>query len=159
MNGGAGGGMADAAGKDEGITLKTAIPWLLALATAAFGIWQFTAEQAQSNRVPFLTKQLEISFEASDAAARLATETDPDLWEGARKDFWRLYWGPLSVVEDQAVKDAMVALGKSVPRQPGPPVLPMASLQQLSFQLALAVRGQILRNWDVKLPALEGDRK
>jgi hypothetical protein len=33
--------------------------------------------QRQKNREPFLTKQLELCFEASDAASRLATEANP----------------------------------------------------------------------------------
>jgi hypothetical protein len=64
--------MAEDSGKGDGITLKAAIPWVLTLVTAGFGIWQFTAEQAQGNRVPFLTEQLKLAFEASDTAARLA---------------------------------------------------------------------------------------
>ena len=91
------------------------IPWLLSLVTIGVGIWQFADKTAQANREPFLTRQLELCFEASDAGATLATETDPVLWEKARKSFWRLYWGPLSVVEDSAVEGAMVKLGRLVP--------------------------------------------
>ena len=150
--------MAEASGKDDGITLKTVIPWILTLVTAGFGIWQFAVQQAQSNRVPFLTEQLRLAFEASDTAARLATETDAAEWEAARQNFWRLYWGPLGIVEDRAVEAAMVALGGVVPREPGTPALPMRALEQPSLRLAHAARHLILDSWRVELPALQGDR-
>ena len=150
--------MAVASDKDDGITLKTVIPWILTLVTAGFGIWQFSVQQAQSNRVPFLTEQLRLAFEASDTAARLATETDAGEWEAARQNFWRLYWGPLGIVEDRAVEAAMVALGSVVPREPGTPALPMRSLEQPSLRLAHAARNLILESWKVDLPALQGDR-
>jgi len=106
------------------------IPWLLTIMAAGIGVWQFTAQYQQSNRTPFLQKQLELSFMASETASRLATETDPNKWEEARLAFWRLYWGPLSIVEDGMVEAAMVEFGKLVPEQPvAAPKLPMTSLQ------------------------------
>ena len=66
---------------------------LIALAGTFFKSW---SEQSQANRKPFLSKQLELCFEASDAAGRLATEPDSVEWEKARREFWRLYWGTLS---------------------------------------------------------------
>jgi hypothetical protein len=144
--------------KRGGLGLAMVIPWLLTLVTVGFGIWQFTAEQAQSNRVPFLTEQLRLAFEASDTAARLAVETDPPKWEEARQRFWRLYWGPLGIVEDRAVEAAMVTLGRIVPRAPGTPELPMRALERPSLTLAHAARQLILNSWDVDLPALQGER-
>jgi hypothetical protein len=54
-------------------------------------------EQRSANRRPFLQKQLELCFEAADAAARLATETDSSEWEIARLKFWRLCWPSLDL--------------------------------------------------------------
>jgi hypothetical protein len=79
------------------IAISLVIPWLLSLATVAVGIWQFTTEQAQTNKAPFLKKQLELCFLASETAARLATETDPATWEKDRQTFWQLYWGNLAI--------------------------------------------------------------
>ena len=133
------------------------LPWILGLITLSTGIWQYADKSAQSNKAPFLEKQLEISFEASDVAARLATETDPTKWEQARKEFWRLYWGPLGIVEDRAVEKAMVALGMIVPKHPVEnPELPMATLEGPSLRLAHATRKLILGSWKVDIPALEG---
>jgi len=133
-----------------------AIPWILSVATVAVGIWQFSAQQGQANRQPFLQKQLELCFQATETAGRLATETDPVKWEDARQTFWRLYWGPLSIVEDQAVESAMVELGKLVPAQPvTAPKLPMSDLDIATYNLAHAVRNLVLTSWRVDLPALE----
>ena len=147
------------ADQETKINLSLVIPWVLSVLTFAAGIWQFSAQQTQANRQPFLQKQLELCFQASEAAARLASETDPVEWEKARLTFWRLYWGPLSIVEDRAVETAMVELGQSVPAEPvKAPVLPMTSLQPQSIKLAHAARDLVLTSWNVRLPALQGQR-
>src|SRR5262249_35275444 len=98
-------------GSGKGINLRVVIPWILSLITAGVGIWQFTVQQRQANRQPFLQKQLELAFQASETASRLATVTDPTDWERARHHFWLLYWGPLSVVENPAVEEQMIKFG------------------------------------------------
>jgi len=129
---------------------------LLALVGTLATSW---VTQRQGNRQPFLTKQLELCFEASDAAGRLATEPDPVEWEKARRTFWRLYWGVLSIVEDPKVEDAMVTLGHLVPDHPVNNVdLPMKSLQRSSYDLAHAIRRLLLNSWNINLPPLEEKR-
>jgi hypothetical protein len=114
-------------------------------------------EQEQANRRPFLQKQLEICFEAVDTAGRLASVPDPVEWEIARAKFWRLYWGVLSIVENQQVENAMVALGKLIPEQPlSAQEHPMAELQDLSYNLAHSARDLMGPTWNVDLPALQG---
>ena len=71
---------------------KVAIPWFLSLVTVAVGIWQYADKQAQANREPFLRKQLDLIFEASDTVSLLANSTNPEAWEKARARFWVLYW-------------------------------------------------------------------
>jgi hypothetical protein len=58
------------------ISWTVAVPWLLSLATIAWGIISFTAQQRQANRQPFLKLQLDLGFLATETVARLATETD-----------------------------------------------------------------------------------
>jgi hypothetical protein len=129
---------------------------LLALLGTLVSSW---VTQRQANRQPFLTKQLELCFEASDAAGRLATESDPVEWEKARSTFWRLYWGVLSIVEDPEVESAMVALGHTVPDHPVKNVeLPMTKLQNPSYDLAHSIRRLLLSSWNIKLPPLEDKR-
>jgi hypothetical protein len=142
------------------LNLTVVIPWILTLLTAVLGIWQFTAQQRQANRQPFLQKQLEVCFEATETAGRLASEANPGEWEKARITFWQLYWGPLSIVEDPGVEAAMVDLGKLVPIEPvNAPKLPMTSLGVPSYRLAHAVRDLVLASWNVDLPPLRGRRQ
>jgi hypothetical protein len=127
--------------------------------TVAGGMLARWREQQQANKRPFLEKQLELCFAVTDTASRLAIETDPMEWEKARLAFWRLYWGPLSIVENRAVEAAMVELGDSVPKRPvDPATLPMTELQVPAYRLAHAARDLVLRSWNVDLPAL-GDQR
>jgi hypothetical protein len=142
-----------------GINVAIVVPWILTLATALVGIWQFTVQQSQGNRQPFLQKQLELAFQASETTSRLATVTDPADWEKARLNFWVLYWGPLSVVEDPRVEQAMVDIGKLVPPDPqSNPKLPMRALEVPSYNLAHALRDLVLTSWNVNLPPLQNKR-
>ena len=136
-----------------------AIPWLLSLGTVLVGIWQFGVQQAQANKRPFLEQQLTICIEATDAASRLATETDLKLWEAERAKFWRLYWGRLALVEDRAVESSMVAFGNAMPQGPiTQEDLPIEALQVPSLNLAHAARNLILSSWNVKLAPLQGEK-
>ena len=63
--------MAEKKGTYE-INVPMIIPWILAMITAIVGIWQFTQQQRQANQEPFLKKQLELSFDASETVARIA---------------------------------------------------------------------------------------
>ncbi|MBY3109534.1 hypothetical protein HFO68_34285 [Rhizobium laguerreae] len=144
---------------DSKFNLTALIPWLLSMATILVGIQQFSEKQAQANREPFLQKQLELGFETSEVAARLASETDATKWEAARQRFWQLYWGPLSIVEDPSVEAEMVNLGGLVPKAPSPSSdLPMTSLQGPSYRLAHAIRQLTLTQWEIDLPALPARR-
>jgi len=146
-------------GTQHSMNLPVVVPWLLTVATGAIGIWQFTSQQQQANRKPFLEKQLELSFQATETAGELSSETDPAKWEQARIRFWKLYWGPLSLVENQAVEAAMVELGRMVPAEPVPsPKLPMTALGVPSYRLVHAVRDLVLTSWNVDLPPLQGQR-
>ncbi|MBL29536.1 MAG: hypothetical protein CMM50_18555 [Rhodospirillaceae bacterium] len=134
-----------------------AIPWLLSILTIAVGGWQFWLKVDQANKEPFLRKQLELAFEASEVAAQLATTTDPETWEEARQGFWKLYWGPLAIVEDRDVEAAMVRFSKVIPDEPAAQItLPVDKLRVPSLELAHATRDLILESWNVKLAPLEG---
>lgn len=122
---------------------------LVAAFLAVFGIWKFLAEQSQSNKVLFLRKQLDTALEVSRIAAKLATSCDRSEWKEARKQFWEIYWGPLSLLENKKVEAAMVTFGRLIPN--GPDVaLPAIPLQSPSYQLALALREMVLQSWGIE---------
>ena len=136
-------------------TITAAATLLAGIFALVGGIWIRSRDQQQANRRPFLEKQLALCFDATDICSRLATETDPIEWEKARSAFWRVYWGPLCIVEDLAVEDAMIQLGRLVPSKPvSNPSLPMSDLEDASYDLAHAARALVLASWRIDLPEL-----
>ncbi len=135
---------------------KSIVPWLLSTVTIAIGIWQYADKQAQANREPFLRKQLELVFEASATVSMLATTADEAEWRKAQARFWVLYWGPLGIVENQAVVNCMKKTGLAVGAPGSPtPLLPLSALQGVSLALATAARELVLESWQVDMPPLE----
>ena len=97
---------------------------------------------------PFYQRQLDLCNEASSVAATLAT---PDIRnkadvDKARGDFWRLYWGPLSTVEDDQVETAMVEFGRCLDKHCNEPI------ENKSLELAHACRDLISKSWNLNLP-------
>jgi hypothetical protein len=148
------------------LTCKFELSTLIAAAggVAAFlvGVYQYADKKRQSNIEPFLKEQLRLCMEASDAVARLAVEEN-DKWDEARRDFWRLYFGILCVVEDREVARAMIAIGERIPKpeSPRPAVTPISdeALCKDSIELAHKVRRLILASWQVKLDTVPVDER
>jgi hypothetical protein len=144
--------------------LATVAAGVMALAGGMWGHW---LEQRQANKRPFLEKQLALCFEAVEMESRLAAARDPKEWEDARLTFWRLFWGPLSMVEDQRVKEAMEAFGNILTTIPIPrrgeisaSELPRHDLEQTSYRLAHAARDLVISSWRIRdLPQLQGEPK
>jgi hypothetical protein len=96
-----------------------------------------------------------LGFKASDAAATLATTADPQRWQSSRATFWRLYWGPLSVVERPLggetgpVEAGMKAFGDQLKTLGEDPQLPAGALERRSYQLAHACRDLIFDSWEI----------
>ncbi|HEY0074672.1 MAG TPA: hypothetical protein VGB77_11260 [Abditibacteriaceae bacterium] len=77
----------------------------------------------RESQKPFLSKQLELYFEAAKVTARLANTTDKAEQKSLKIRFNELYWGELAVVEDDNVKEAMVAYGACLDRKENCPAL------------------------------------
>lgn len=136
---------------------------LIGAGTIGVGIWQFhedsvrRAENAQFEaRRPFVVKQMEICFQASEAASTLASSTDAENWRRAKEAFWMLYWGPLSVVESPLsgeqgpVEKQMVVFGNALKALQNSPTLPLDSLEQESLELAHRCRDLIFDSWEIE---------
>lgn len=66
-------------------------------------------QTAKEFRKHFYEKQLDYYAEATEATATLATEEIGSVdYIQARKTFFRLFWGKLSIVEDKSVEASMV---------------------------------------------------
>src|SRR5882762_767548 len=65
-------------------------------------------------RKPFLEKRFQVYNEIVLATATIVTNADPTEVKKAKANFWVLYSGPLTLVEDRQVKDAVVQFGECI---------------------------------------------
>ncbi len=123
-----------------------------AVATFAWGVFQFTATQKQQSETrrieatkPFLERQLALYTEATQLASTIATTTDAKKKEQSLDRFWSLYWGELALVEDAFVEGAMVNLGDSLRKKASDD-----EIKQRALALAHACRNSLARSWGVE---------
>jgi len=84
---------------------KFIITTLLGIIAFIVGLTEYGATNFYSVRKPFLQMQSDLCKSATEAAARVATATDPEAWRKALDEFWALYWGPLAIVEDVDLRE------------------------------------------------------
>ncbi len=98
----------------------------------------------------FWEKQMALYIEASDAAAKIATlPVGRKDREKAEERFQQLYWGPLVLVEDEGVKDAMMKFNRCL--QGLDERCRPEDLKNLSLLLANKCRASIKNAWKVEL--------
>jgi hypothetical protein len=94
----------------------------------------------------FNGQHLTLCSQAAGDAGTLATSKDKANRSAAEDDFWRLYWGPLGIVEQNAVAGAMVAFGNCLKGQCG-----NTSQETLAVNLAHACRDEVSTDFDLHL--------
>jgi hypothetical protein len=95
-------------------------------------------QTAKEFRKSFYEKQLQYYAEAAEATATLATEDiGTEDFKKAKKDFYRLFWGRLSIVEDKTVEARMVQFNNLLEsyEEPGTDIT-RDDLKQASLKLA-----------------------
>ena len=98
----------------------------------------------------FWQKQLDLYIEVCTYAAQLTQfEINSDDYVIARKNFYVLYWGPLSIVEDASVKEAMQNYSQQIKAYEASEI-DLNNLEQKSFQLARICRESSIKRWDLK---------
>jgi hypothetical protein len=136
---------------------------LIAVGTFLFGVVQYSTnqrqrqedetKQARSEAVqrklaaqrPYLEHQLELYIAASRSGATIASSDDEKAVRDARQRFWELYWGELSMVEDQEVESAMARFGEALSVGAS-----RSQLEQCSLALSHALRESLARSWGVE---------
>ena len=105
----------------------------------------------------FWKKQLELYVQATSYAAELTQyEQDSKEYRMSRKGFYTLFWGPMSIVEDFHVKEAMEDYSDQLIKyEQSQSKKDLRVLQQKSFQLARTCRESSIRRWDLKEFELE----
>ena len=110
--------------------------------------YTFQVEVARMGaRAPFNAKRLDLCSDASAAAATIGTTKDPKLKQKAIEDFWRLYWGPLGIVEGGDVAGAMVEFGKCLNRS-------CDDLRGLALAVAHSCRKEVSAGFELGLPTV-----
>ncbi|MBC7909311.1 MAG: hypothetical protein H7Y30_02355 [Pyrinomonadaceae bacterium] len=117
-----------------------------------------TAARERESRKPFWEKQIALYFEASTSAATIATLplNHPER-KTAEEKFRLLYWGPLALVEDQAVKEAMVQFGSCLDgrsKECDSEIAREVELRNLSLNLANKCRKSISVSWNIDLNSM-----
>lgn len=108
-----------------------------------FGFWfsvkKFKQEQMANRLMEFNQKQFSLYMEVSHIAAILATEDNSSHdYKEAEKEFWRLYFGSLCIVEHRKVEATMVQLGAALQSNAS-----KDQLQKLSLTLAASCRKEV----------------
>ena len=94
---------------------------------------------------PLLQNQLSLYLQASASAATIARSTDPIERKRAINDFWRLYEGPLIMVESKEVSGAMVQFGNCLDDDES---CDQAEISKRAHALASRMQESLLRSWN-----------
>ena len=105
---------------------------------------QLRTQQIEAKK-PFLEKRLEFYVEVTRATATIAVSKNPEEVEGAKEKFWISYWGPMLVLEDPKVHEAMDKFARCL--QDGSKCT--WSLEVLSRELALAASVSVGNQWQI----------
>jgi hypothetical protein len=100
----------------------------------------------------FWKKQLELYVQTTSFAAELTQyEYDSKEFKVSKKGFYTLFWGPMSIVEDSQVKEAMESFSyQLVKYEQSQSKNDLDVLQQKSFLLARTCRESSIRRWGLK---------
>lgn len=122
-------------------------------------------ELKRDSAKPFWEAQFKLYLRASEAAALVATSDNEETRFKAEREFWVLYYGPLAMVEDissatrpPAVTKSMVAFGRYLEENKDVPKRDRARMQQLSLNLAHAMRDAAGWSFDLSPANIEGTR-
>jgi hypothetical protein len=132
-------------------TLSALVPLMALL----FAVQQFVQQQKASEKAntanserafmqPILNRQMNTYFDASAVAATLASSDDPKEREKAAEMFWKLYYGPLVMLESPEVSGAMKDFGHCVKPQGSCTPERMANL---SLALASTLQSDLFASW------------
>jgi len=97
-------------------------------------------------RKPFLERQQALYFEATSAASKLATLDRGAERDAAHKRFYHLFWGELSMVEDELVESAMVRFRNTLEIYESGQT-DKSELELMSLELAHSCRDSLARGW------------
>jgi hypothetical protein len=128
-------------------TLLKTIATFGGLVTITVGIIQYGVTKRSEFRRRFWEEQLGMYRRVCAAASTLATSKDLKEAEPDRLEFWKLFWGELSILEHGNVKKSMEDFGAALRKVEDGNASPN-SLEQPSYRLARACRKSLGLTWD-----------
>ena len=137
--------------------LAPIITLIVAAIPVTVGLTQYYITRQTEFRKRFWEEQVALYREATDAAAEIAMSADLTSATDARKRFWKLYWGKLSMIEHKEVERAMITFGTTLsdcekgnkttcfgPIEGEPPT----DLRARAYQLAHCARYSLAVTWN-----------
>ena len=124
--------------------LVTALLTILGLVTGAL---QYRDAKKKEFYATFWHRRMELYEQATDAAAAIAGAPNLEAVKLEHSRFWQLFWGPMSLVEDQGAKKAMEDFGGCLTAVEESSAS-MSSLRQPAYRLAKGLRESLARTWD-----------
>ena len=127
--------------------LIKAVGALVVLIGVPLGLVKYFDTKRKEFYARFWDKRLEYYLRASKAASSIAVSRSDDNSDAARRDFWQLFFGEMSVVEDESVKEAMQSFGGDLElaKAGGKPY---SALEQPAYRLSLACRESLRSSWN-----------
>ena len=116
------------------------------ITTVCLGLYQFTKQQESNRKQKYWDEQFTIYNEACETTAAIAVTSTLEESKTDRKKFWSLYWGKMSLIENQDVETAMYNYGVQLELcENGKAEL--SSLQSLSYKVAHSCRDSLKETW------------
>jgi len=119
-----------------------------AIVAAVWAYHTYTDTKEKEFYSVFWNTKLTLFLETSSAASTMATTESLDEFNKARTKYWELFFGRLSLVEGEPVKQAMESFSVLVPTGPvEQKALPLKSMQQPAYRLTLALKEELGHAW------------
>ena len=129
------------------IALKT-LTLLGAVVAAVWAYHTYTDTKEKEFYSTFWNTKLSLFLETSSAASTMATTESLDEFNKARTKYWELFYGRLSLVEGEGVKQAMMSFSSQVPTGlVEQRALPFKSMQQPAYRLTIALKEELGHAW------------
>ena len=124
------------------------------------GVWgylEYTDTKEKEFYSDFWNRKMELFLRTTNAASEMATTSSAETFNEARTEYWELFYGPLSLVEGPCVKRSMEVFSRCVPKDPidSSITLPMQTLKQPSYRLALRLKQELAKAWRKPFSELE----
>jgi hypothetical protein len=145
----------------------------LAVAAFLFGVLQYVQQQerelaARNNEVakqaaardqefmkPLWEREIATYFQASEAVATIATTRDEAVRRTAETEFWKLYHGPLVILETKDLSGAMQAFGNCLAKTE---VCSDAEIRKRALAVSSAIQAALQEHADRRLSEFSKDK-